>query len=107
MERRKPEIMGKLQLTLDIPDEEYKNSLLLKVTSSKGLDYSHLFHVNTEELQVNFFAEGGNFVAGTPLIVGFMVTNSHGQPVDVSSEIITDGAAITQARTLSAGIRYF
>ena len=98
---------GEVTINLDIPDKEYQNSLLLKVTNSKDLNYSHRFHVNTEELQVKFFAEGGNFVAGTPLIVGFMVTNNSGQPVDVSSEIVADGATITQARTLVSGYGIF
>ncbi len=98
---------GEVAISLEIPDEEYKNSLLLKVPNSKDLNYSHSFHVNTEELHVKFFAEGGNFVAGTPLIIGFMVTNNNGQPVDVSSEIITDGATVTQAKTLVPGYGIF
>ena len=98
---------GEVTINLDIPDEEYQSSLLLKVTNSKDLNYSHWFHVSTEELQVKFFAEGGNFVAGTPLIVGFMVTNNDGQPVDVSSGIIADGVAVTQAQTLVPGYGIF
>lgn len=98
---------GKLRINLEIPEKEYSQPVVLHVTD-KNLNFSRTFPVNTEKLNVQFYAEGGNFVAGTPLKVGYQVTNAWGQPVDITAEILSeDAGTVMQTKTLVPGFGVF
>lgn len=99
---------GNLLLNLDIPQKEYEGPLELKMSDSKDFNFSRNFHVDTEKLRIRFYAEGGNFVAGTPLKVGYYVTNSLGQPVAITAEIIGEvKSSIMATQTLVPGFGVF
>lgn len=105
--RVRPEDDGSAEIALEIPDKEYDSPLVFKIVDTDDLNYEHSFHVNTEKLRVQFYAEGGNYIAGTPLNIGFMVTNGAGQPIDIQATILNGGTMVTQARTLAPGYGIF
>ncbi len=98
---------GLININLDIPDKTYKAPLTLKLHDSNHKIYEHTFSIDKEELQVEFYAEGGNFVAGSPLKVGFLVTNALGQPINIESNILDGNSTTAQANTLIPGYGIF
>jgi len=99
---------GRVKFDPDVPGKDYGSALELKISDSRNLNYCRSFHVNTEKLKVRFYAEGRNFVAGTPLKIGFHVTNAAGQPVPVTGEVTgDDGQLIAQTATLVPGFGFF
>ncbi|WP_423129739.1 carboxypeptidase regulatory-like domain-containing protein [Gaoshiqia sp. Z1-71] len=107
-DKLKSEPNGSLRFNLDVPSQSFDRPLRLKIYNSKNLLYSKLYQVNTGKLLVRFFAEGGQLVAGTPLKIGYRVTNSLGQPVSIEADILEKGAgALTQTKTFTAGFGVF
>jgi hypothetical protein len=104
----KTDNQGILSFDLAVPAEEYNGPLLLKVSDSKNVNYSHWFHVNTEKLKVSFYAEGGHFVSGIPVKAGFRVTTTDGHPVDIVAQITgEEDRMVSQAKTLIPGYGMF
>lgn len=104
----KTDDQGGLRFNLDVPERNYSGPLLLNISDSRKLNYSHYFHVNTEKLKVSFYAEGGHFISGVPLRAGFKVTTCEGQPVDISARITGDeDRLVSQTKTLIPGYGVF
>jgi hypothetical protein len=62
----------------------------------------------TEKVEVAFYPEGGNRVAGIPQLVVFKTKDHFGQPVAIEGDVITEsGAFITKAMTLRDGLGIF
>ncbi len=99
---------GMLHVDVAVPKAVYDGSLELRISDSRNFNYARSFHADAEKLNVKFYAEGGNFVAGTPVKVGFHVTNRTGQPVPVNAEVRSeDGKTVAKAGTLVPGFGFF
>ena len=99
---------GMLQVDVAVPETVFEGAPELRISGPGNFTYIRSFHVDTEKLKVKFYAEGGNFVAGTPVKVGFHVTNIAGQPVPVSAEVRAEnGEIVARAGTLLPGFGFF
>ncbi|MGQ8335647.1 MG2 domain-containing protein [Sunxiuqinia sp. A32] len=100
----KTESDGSLLLEVNVPDKSFDQPIALKLFDKAGhLNYRKSFHVNTQKLLLNFFAESGNFVAGSSMI-GYKVTDESGNLIEIKGEIVDEaGIAITQVHTLIPG----
>lgn len=104
----KTDSQGILKLNPEIPAGEYEQPLQLQISGPRGLIVARPVHVNTEKVRISFYAEGGRFVAGLPVKIGFRATTADGQPLEVTGDVTGQGGRpVAQARTLVPGYGIF
>jgi len=105
----KAEEDGALRVKFDLPAQAFDVPLELILTDGKLEVYKSPYQVDTEKVQVDFGAEGGQLVAGVMQKVAFRVENSLGQEVEVGASLIakSSGEQILQAKTMVPGFGFF
>tara|TARA_R110002050_G_scaffold85747_8_gene182892 strand:- start:5789 stop:8341 length:2553 start_codon:yes stop_codon:yes gene_type:complete len=100
---------GKTTVDLSLPDKAFESPLKLTILTKRDeLIFSTVLPVKNEQLNVCFYPEGGQLVAGTPQKLGFSVHNELGQPVSVAGEITDEnGTRIGQGSTSIPGFGVF
>ncbi len=102
---------GKGEISILTPGTNVDDPAVLSVTLQNGANSITLqkkIPLPTEKVEVAFYPEGGNRVAGIPQLVVFKTKDHFGQPVAIEGDVITEsGAFITKAMTLRDGLGIF
>ncbi|MEM0998639.1 MAG: MG2 domain-containing protein [Bacteroidota bacterium] len=107
----KTDATGKAQLTLDLPAELTTNDGLVNVMIAyEGLteSISRAVPIVLNQIDLSFYPEGGDLVAGLPSKVAFRARNEFGKPADIEGEIIDhQGATVAEFKSFHQGMGAF
>ncbi len=99
---------GAALVSFDLPEILHRGDGLLTVlVDDAGVteSISRALPLVLQDLQLSFFPEGGDLVAGLPGRVYFEATDAHGQPADVAGRIEDDqGNVVNHFRSLHDGL---
>ena len=97
--KAKPDEKGLLKLNVNLPRNTFDGSLKLILADGRAEIFSACYHSENEKIQMQFDAEGGNFVPELNRKIVFRPVNKLGQPVNVDVAVIEKGSGKEMIRT--------
>ncbi|WP_186756508.1 hypothetical protein [Echinicola salinicaeni] len=91
--------------TLEYPIDAESNLATLGITTLNGLHFTKTFSLGQDDIDLQFFPEGGDMIHRTISKVGFKAVNSKGQGSKVKGNIVNDkGEIITDFESNHLGM---
>lgn len=102
---------GKHAITFSLPSDLKTNDALLNVMiqyQGQTESVSRAVPITMHDIQLSFFPEGGDLVAGLESRVAFKALDKHGKPTDISGEVVAaDGSVLTTFESTHDGMGVF
>lgn len=104
-EQIKTDDKGEATIALTINNEHLNNQLFFEVEETKSKSIATIeLPIASDSLQIKFYPEGGNLIAGMATKIGFHVVDEYGKELDMEGQIIdNEGNAVSLAKTSMPG----
>jgi hypothetical protein len=107
----KTDAQGKAIVSVELPKKLNSNDGLLNIIidyEGRTESISRSIPIVLNNINIAFFPEGGDLVAGIPAQVGFIATNEFDKPADISGEVLDEkGKVITTFSSYHMGMGAF
>lgn len=107
----KTDAQGNAIVSVELPKKLNSNDGLLNIVidyEGRTESISRSIPIVLNNIQLEFFPEGGDLVANIPTKVGFIATNELGRPADISGEVLDEqGKVITKFSSYHMGMGAF
>lgn len=100
---------GKVTLPFTLPAKTNGEPFVCELSDNKEeWKYEVFLPTNIDPLEVRFFPEGGNLIAGAPSKIGFTAFNKWGLPVELEASVLDqNGKSVSLVKTFTKGLGLF